>query len=41
MIEAFKELTTNPDKVVLPRHFEWPEHNLKIDIDNPTIEKIY
>lgn len=37
MIDAFKELTINDDKMVLPKHFEWPDKNLIIDIDNPTM----
>lgn len=37
MIDAFKELTIGDDKMVLPKHFEWPDKNLIIDIDNPSM----
>lgn len=36
MIETFKNLTFNPDKMEIPQVFEWPDKNLKITIDNVT-----
>lgn len=36
MINVFRDLALDPDKVELPKHFEWPDKNLKIVIDTPT-----
>lgn len=35
MIDAFRELTISDEKMELPKHFEWPDKNLVIDIDTP------
>lgn len=36
MINDFRDLALHPEKIELPKQFEWPDRNLRIVIDTPT-----